>query len=321
MAAAFLDRRTQPHVLTLVLAASVGALSMNIFLPSMPGMARHFEADYAVVQLAVSLYLVATAFLQLLIGPASDRFGRRPVMLVCMAIFLVGSVAAIYAPTIGFLLGCRLLQAFATAGIVLSRAIVRDTVEASEAASAIGYITMGMALVPMIGPMIGGVLDEIYGWQSTFVLTLAFGLVVVCPRPSRHRRDQPQPVGQFRRTVQHISRTADLAPLLGIRVYGRPHLRRLLRLHRRRSLCRVRDPHADAVAIRRLFRHHLGRLSLRQLPVRQAVDADRDQPHDADRQHDLRSRHAVVDRPVPRPATIIRCRCSGPPSSPASATV
>jgi DHA1 family bicyclomycin/chloramphenicol resistance-like MFS transporter len=178
MAAAFLDRRTQPHVLTLVLAASVGALSMNIFLPSMPGMARHFEADYAVVQLAVSLYLVATAFLQLLIGPASDRFGRRPVMLVCMAIFLIGSVAAIFAPTIGFLLGCRLLQAFATAGIVLSRAIVRDTVEASEAASAIGYITMGMALVPMIGPMIGGVLDEIYGWQSTFVLTLVFGLVV-----------------------------------------------------------------------------------------------------------------------------------------------
>jgi DHA1 family bicyclomycin/chloramphenicol resistance-like MFS transporter len=152
---------------------------MNVFLPSLPGMARYFQTDYAFVQLAVSLYLAATAVLQLFIGPASDRFGRRPVMLVSFAVFVIGTVAAIFAPTIEVLLGCRLLQAFSAAGMVLSRAIVRDTVDASEAASRMGYITMGMAVVPMIGPMIGGFLDEIYGWKAAFVLTLAFGAVTM----------------------------------------------------------------------------------------------------------------------------------------------
>lgn len=159
----FLDRTTPPHILTLVIATAVSALATNVFLPSLPGIARHFEADYAVAQLTVSIYLAATAFLQLGIGPASDRFGRRPVMLACLGIFVVGSVAALWAPTIEILLAARVLQAFSAAGMVLGRAIVRDTVDTDEAASRIGYITMGMALVPMVAPMIGGLLDEIHG--------------------------------------------------------------------------------------------------------------------------------------------------------------
>jgi DHA1 family bicyclomycin/chloramphenicol resistance-like MFS transporter len=127
----------------------------------------------------VSFYLAATAALQLFIGPASDRFGRRPVILVCFAIFLVGTVAAVYAPTVEALLFCRLLQAFASAGLVISRAVVRDTVGTTEAASQIGYITMGMSVVPMVGPMIGGFLDELYGWQAGFWLSLAFGVVAI----------------------------------------------------------------------------------------------------------------------------------------------
>jgi DHA1 family bicyclomycin/chloramphenicol resistance-like MFS transporter len=172
-------QKAAPHLVTLVMAAAVGPLAMNVFLPSLPGMARHFDTDYAVMQLAVSFYLAATAVLQLFIGPASDRFGRRPVVLVCFAIFLVGTVAAIYAPTVETLLFCRLLQAFASGGLVVSRAVVRDTVGTTEAASQIGYITMGMSVVPMIGPMIGGFLDELYGWQAGFWLSLAFGLVAL----------------------------------------------------------------------------------------------------------------------------------------------
>ncbi|MGQ2907199.1 MAG: multidrug effflux MFS transporter [Aliihoeflea sp.] len=167
---------TPPHIFTLVMATASSALAMNVFLPSLPAMARHFDADYSVVQLAVALYLVATAVLQLLIGPASDRFGRRPVLLSCFAVFLFGTLAAVFAPTIEILLACRILQAFSAAGMVLSRAIIRDTVGPDQAASKIGYVTMGMTLVPMIGPIIGGFLDEIYGWQSTFLLTLAFGM-------------------------------------------------------------------------------------------------------------------------------------------------
>lgn len=177
MSTSFLDRTTPPHIVTLVLATATGALAMNVFLPSLPGIARYFDADYAVVQLAVSLYLAATAVLQLIIGPASDRFGRRPVMLGCFGIFLVASLATIYAPTIEFMLAARVLQAFSAAGMVLSRAIVRDTVNTDEAASKMGYITMGMAAVPMVGPAIGGILDELYGWQAAFLLTLGFGIV------------------------------------------------------------------------------------------------------------------------------------------------
>lgn len=177
MTAKFLDRASAPHIFTLVVATAVSNLSMNVFLPSLPGMARYFEADYAVVQLLVSLYLAATAVVQLFIGPASDRYGRRPVMLVCMAVFIAGTVASIYAPTIEFLLACRLLQAFSAAGMVLARAVVRDTVDAAQAASKIGYITMGMALVPMMAPIVGGFLEETYGWQSTFVLMLASGII------------------------------------------------------------------------------------------------------------------------------------------------
>src|SRR5690606_4557563 len=172
-------QRFAPHIATLVMAAAVGPLAMNIFLPSLLGMAEHCHSDYAVMQLAISVYLVATAGLQIFIGPASDRFGRRPVMLACIGIFLIGTLAAIYAPTVEILLFARFLQAFASAGMVVSRAVVRDTVGTTKAASQIAYITMGMSVVPMLGPMFGGFLDEIYGWQATFWLMLAFGLVAL----------------------------------------------------------------------------------------------------------------------------------------------
>ncbi len=168
-----------PRLATLVIATSVGPLALNIFLPSLPGMARYFAVDYGVVQLALSLYLVAMALLQLVLGPASDRYGRRPVLLTSLIIFLVATLAAIQSPNVHVLLACRIMQAFGAAGIVLSRAIVRDTVDAEDAASKIGYITMGMSVTPMIAPFIGGYLDEIYGWKASFWLTFAFGLLAL----------------------------------------------------------------------------------------------------------------------------------------------
>ena len=83
----YFDRTTAPHLTTLVLLAGVAAMSLNVFLPSLPSMAAYFEVDYAVMQLSLSLYLAATAVLQLFVGPVSDRFGRRPVMLAAAVIF------------------------------------------------------------------------------------------------------------------------------------------------------------------------------------------------------------------------------------------
>ena len=177
--AVWLSRTTPPHVITLVLLASISALNMNIFLPSLPGMAAYFDADYGFMQLAISAYLGITAVLQLIIGPLSDRFGRRPVLLGGLSIFLLATVGCIFSPSVEVFLIFRMIQGTVAAGMVLSRAIVRDMVEPWEAASMIGYITMGMSLVPMIGPVLGGYLDQSFGWQSSFTLVLIFGAMVL----------------------------------------------------------------------------------------------------------------------------------------------
>lgn len=178
-AARWLDRTSAPHIVTLVLIAGLGALNMNIFLPSLPSMAVYFEADYAIVQLAISGYLAATALLQLIIGPLSDRFGRRPVMLASLGIFLLATLACVLTTNIYWFLFFRMVQAAVASGLALSRAIVRDMVAPDKAASMIGYVTMGMALVPMFGPMIGGALDEWQGWQASVLFTGLFGLIVL----------------------------------------------------------------------------------------------------------------------------------------------
>lgn len=172
----FLDRKSAPHILTLAVATAFGSLAMSIFLPSLPAIARHFSADYAVMQLAVTLYLVATAVLQLFIGPLSDRYGRRPVLLTFMCIALITTIGLIYAPTVEVFLAGRLLQGAAIAGLVVGRATVRDIVEPARAASMIGYVTMAMAVAPMVGPIIGGYLDQWFGWQSVFWALFAFGV-------------------------------------------------------------------------------------------------------------------------------------------------
>ena len=175
----FLDRTTPPHIATLILVAGLPALSMNVFLPSLPHMAEWFATDYGVMQLSVSLYLAMTAVLQLAIGPISDRFGRRPVVLGSLVLFLIATVGCLYAPTIEVFLAFRMLQASVAVGFALSRAVVRDMVPGARAASMIGYVTMGMSVVPMIGPAIGGALDEAFGWQSNFWILLALGVVVL----------------------------------------------------------------------------------------------------------------------------------------------
>lgn len=172
----FFDASSPPHIVTLVVLAGLSALSMNIFLPSLPSMAVYFGTEPWLVALAVPVYLAVNAVLQLFIGPISDRFGRRPVLLWAVALFLLATLGTLWAPTIEIFLGFRMLQAVIVGGLVLSRAVVRDMVPADQAASMIGYVTMGMAFVPMVGPMIGGALDEAFGWRASFWLLFACGV-------------------------------------------------------------------------------------------------------------------------------------------------
>lgn len=177
--ARFLDRTTPPHIITLVVIAGVAALCMNLFLPSLAAMALHFETDYAVMQFAVSGYLAATACLQLLIGPLSDLFGRRPVMLASIAMMIVATLVCMLAPDITVFMIGRVAQAAVVSGFVLARAIVRDMVPMEQAASMIGYVTMGMSVVPMVGPTVGGLLNDISGWQSSFALLALLGVGIL----------------------------------------------------------------------------------------------------------------------------------------------
>lgn len=151
---------------------------MSIFVPSLNHMATFFDTSYGVMQLSISGYLFATATLQLVIGPIADRFGRRRVVLAAMAVFVAATIGAMLSTSIEAFLFFRMCQATVAAGIVLSRAIVRDMVPQDQAASMIGYVTMGMALVPMFGPMIGGLMDQLFDWRATFVLLTLAGVGV-----------------------------------------------------------------------------------------------------------------------------------------------
>lgn len=174
-----MDRSTPPHILTLILITGIGALAMNIFLPALPAMTEYFQTDYRVMQLSVALYLAVNACLQIVVGPISDRYGRRPVLLGGVIIFLLATLGCIFAPTVEVFLAFRMVQAIMVVGMVLGRAVVRDMVPQNEAASMIGYVTMGMAVVPMVGPAMGGYLDEHYGWQASFWLLFAVGVLVL----------------------------------------------------------------------------------------------------------------------------------------------
>ncbi|WP_299412061.1 multidrug effflux MFS transporter [uncultured Sulfitobacter sp.] len=172
------DRRSPPHIVTLILLAGMSACAMNMFLPSLPAMAAHFEADYAVMQLSVAVYLGFSGVLQVFIGPLSDKYGRRPITLWGLFIFMIATVGCIFAPTVEVFLTFRMMQAAIATSMVLSRAAVRDMYSQDQAASMIGYVTMGMAVVPMISPAFGGVLDEWFGWQAVFwALLVMSGLV------------------------------------------------------------------------------------------------------------------------------------------------
>jgi MFS transporter, DHA1 family, multidrug resistance protein len=174
----FLDRTTPPKIITLVLITGIAALALNIFLPSLPAMARSFGVDELRINLVVSGYLAMTAAIQIVIGPISDRFGRRPVLLWAIAIFILASIGAAMTEDFTIFLLCRMMQASIATGFALSRAVVRDMVPPDQAASMIGYVTMGMSVVPMIGPAIGGALDDTFGWRASFWVLVGAGVAL-----------------------------------------------------------------------------------------------------------------------------------------------
>jgi Bcr/CflA subfamily drug resistance transporter len=166
-------------MLTLVLSAGLSVLSLNMFLPSLANIADDLGADYSLVTLSVSGYLGITAILQLALGPMSDWYGRRPVLLGALAIFILASIGCMLAADIYVFLAFRVAQAVAIAGWVIPLAVIRDTSPEQQATSRIGYVSMAMAVGPMVGPLVGGLLDEGFGWRASFLLYTLLGAVTL----------------------------------------------------------------------------------------------------------------------------------------------
>ena len=163
--------------------AGLGPLAMNIILPAGPAVMADLGTSYGTAQLVLTLYLAATAVSQLFIGSWSDRRGRRPMLLLGFGLFTLGSLMCAMAESIHWLLAGRIIQGFGgSVGIALSRVIIRDVYERDKAASLIGYVTMVMVVVPMIGPYFGGLLVDQGSWKGIYWLLFVLSalLWVVC---------------------------------------------------------------------------------------------------------------------------------------------
>lgn len=198
-------------LLLLMAVTAIGPTSLNILVPAVPQLSRDLGADIATLQLTVSLFLIGLGVAQLAMGPLSDRFGRRPVLLAGLALTVLSSLVAIAMATASGLILARVVQAIgASTGIVVGRAIIRDLFDRNRAAAMIGLVATVMVVVPTFGPLIGGVLDTAFGWKSIFVFSAATSLMVLLwaavTLPETRALNAPgaAPVG-FRTDVGHLA--------------------------------------------------------------------------------------------------------------------
>lgn len=169
-----------PPIWILIVATATGPLALNLFVPSMPGLVSTFNTDTATVQLTLTLYLVMIGVSQLFYGPISDKFGRRPAMLIGLAIYVAGGLFSAFAWSIEALIAGRMIQAIGgCAGMVLGRAIIRDVLPREKAAPTLALVTMAMAVAPAIAPAIGGLLDTHFSWRAGFALPTLVGAVLL----------------------------------------------------------------------------------------------------------------------------------------------
>ncbi len=154
---------------------ALGPLSTDMYLPSLPAIQHAFGADTGAVQMTLSVFLIGAAGAQLVYGPLSDRYGRRPLLLVGYIVYVAASLGCLFAGSIGELTFARFFQALGSgASVVLARAIVRDLYAAEHAGQMLARMASIMGVVPAIAPVVGGLVEGAFGWQANF-LTMAVG--------------------------------------------------------------------------------------------------------------------------------------------------
>lgn len=166
-------------VILLGALTALGPLAVDMYLPSLPTIGRDLHASAAQTQSTMATFLAGMAIGQLFYGPASDRFGRKPPILLGLGIFVAASVGCALAVSAPMLIGMRLLQALgACAGAVISRAVVRDRFDHSETARMLSLMTLIMGLAPIFAPLAGSLVLTISGWRSLFWIMAGFGVLL-----------------------------------------------------------------------------------------------------------------------------------------------
>jgi DHA1 family bicyclomycin/chloramphenicol resistance-like MFS transporter len=166
-------------LLLLVAMTGVAPISLYLLVPALPVLASTFGRDISIAQMTVSLYMVGIACSQLIMGPLSDRFGRRPVLLAGLGLMVAASAACIFAETLPQLIAARFLQALGGAtGMVVSRAIIRDLYSRERISSMISLVIAVMMIAQMLSPLTGGLLETAFGWRSIFYAITAVSLVI-----------------------------------------------------------------------------------------------------------------------------------------------
>jgi MFS transporter, DHA1 family, multidrug resistance protein len=169
--------RVQAPLWLLALITFSGTLAMHVFVPALPQAAADLGASPGSIQLTVSCYILGLAVGQLIYGPVSDRFGRRPVLIAGLAIYVVAGFGAVLAPGVHSLIAARLFQALGGgAGMVLGRAIVRDGAGTADSTKRLALMNLMVTLGPGIAPLIGTALAALAGWRSIFVALCLFGV-------------------------------------------------------------------------------------------------------------------------------------------------
>jgi DHA1 family bicyclomycin/chloramphenicol resistance-like MFS transporter len=170
---------TRTTLMLLVAMTGVAPISLYMLVPALPHLVTNFKSDISIAQMTVSLYMVGIACSQILMGPLSDRYGRRPVLLAGLSLMVVASVACIFVQTLPELIAARFFQALGGAsGMVISRAIIRDLYHRERISSMISLVIGVMMIAQMLSPLTGGLLETAFGWRAIFYVTSAGSLAV-----------------------------------------------------------------------------------------------------------------------------------------------
>src|SRR4051812_39978971 len=207
--------KRKPALWLLVLITFTGTLAMHMFVPALPIAAQDLGASIAAMQMTISLYILGLAFGQLIYGPLSDCFGRRPILMVGLVLYTAAGVAAALAPGIHALIAARLFQALGgCAGLVLGRAMVRDISAPEAAARQLAVMNLIVVIGPALAPLFGGLLASSLGWRSIFLMLVALGATnILCAW--RLLPETGQPSGM----ISVLSLGRDYKGLLGSRAF------------------------------------------------------------------------------------------------------